>query len=380
MPSIDPATGFRDPKRLKGLAKRISEEAKDIGKLKIMHVCGSHEHTTIYWGLRSLLPENIELVAGPGCPVCVCSTHEIEEAIELAKRGVILATFGDMLRDKTKNGSLYDARARGGDIRVVYSGFDAVKLARGNPKREVVFFSVGFETTAAPTASLFGLPLPPNFSILTSHKLTSPAVELLLQTEENILDALIAPGHVSTIVGAQDWARFPEKYNVTTVVAGFEPLDVLIAILEIVRRFKEGRAELVNEYRRLVKYEGNLKAREWIDKVFEVKGVWWRGIGVVPNSGLFLRSEYEDYDARKRFELNIPFDPEADTPPGCVCHLVILGKKYPPECPLFGKSCTPGDPYGPCMVSEEGTCYIWHRYGNPEIIRKFKKREKGSKI
>lgn len=362
---------FRAPEKLKSLAQKINEESQEIEHLKIMHVCGSHEHTTIYWGLRSLLPENIELVAGPGCPVCVCSTHEIEEAIELTKMGAIIATFGDMLRDKTKAGSLYDIRAEGGDVRVVYSAFDALKIARENPKKEVVFFSVGFETTAAPTASLFGYEIPENFSLLTSHKLTSPAIDALLKTEENLLDALIAPGHVSTIVGAQDWERFPRDHGVTTVVAGFEPLDVLLAILEIVKRFKEKKPELVNEYSRLVKHDGNKKAREWMDRVFEVRDVWWRGIGIIPNSGLFLKKEYKKRDARGKFMLDVPLDPVHDTPPGCVCHLVILGMKYPPECPFFGKSCIPSDPYGPCMVSEEGTCFIWYRYGDPGVIKRF---------
>jgi hydrogenase expression/formation protein HypD len=270
-------------------------------------------------------------------------------------------------------GSLYQAKAKGGDVRVIYSGFDALRVAEENRDREVVFFSVGFETTAAPTASLFRTRLPQNLSILTSHKLTSPAVEMLMEVKGEKLDGIVAPGHVSTIVGAQDWERFPKKYGVTTVVAGFEPIDLLLAVLRIIEQIKRGEPKLINEYSRLVKYEGNMRARKEMDRVFYVSDTWWRGIGSVPNSGLFLRNEFKEFDARERFGLEVDFDPEEDTPPGCICHLIILGRSYPSQCPLFGKKCTPLDPYGPCMVSQEGTCYIWYRYGSREQISKFRK-------
>jgi hydrogenase expression/formation protein HypD len=359
---------FRDKKIIRELALYIKNLAGD-GNFRIMHVCGSHEHTITYWGLRALLPSNIELIPGPGCPVCVCAAHEVGEAIYLAREGHIIATFGDMVRDRTRFGSLLDAKSEGADVRIVYSGHDAVEIARRNRGKEVIFFSVGFETTAAPVASLFKERLPPNFSLLTSHKLTSPAVEALLLEGEINLNGLIAPGHVSTIVGAVDWKKFPEKYGITTVVAGFEPVDVLLAVLYIL---KEKTPKLINEYRRLVKYEGNLTAKKIMKEVFDIRDTWWRGMGWVPDSGLYIKDKFSEFDARKKFGVSFSPLEEEDIPKGCSCHLVVVGKVYPPECPLFGKICTPQNPYGPCMVSYEGACYIWHRFGDINTIRKFR--------
>jgi len=363
---------FRDRKLISELSWYIKSLA---GKrnYRIMHVCGSHEHTITYWGLRSLIPSNVELVAGPGCPVCVCAAHEVGEAILLARKGHILVTFGDMVRDRTRYGSLLSSKQDGADVRIVYSGQDAVEIAKKNKGKEVIFFSVGFETTAAPVASLFKTELPTNFSLLTSHKLTSPAVEALLSKGEITLDGIIAPGHVSTIVGASDWEKFPKRYGVTTVVAGFEPVDVLLAVLYIL---KERPPKLINEYKRLVKYEGNLLAKRIMSEVFDIRDTWWRGIGWVPKSGLFLKESLSQFDARKKFGISLSPHEEEDIPKGCSCHLVVIGRIYPPECPLFGKSCTPQNPYGPCMVSYEGACYIWHRFGDIHTIRKFREGEK----
>jgi hydrogenase expression/formation protein HypD len=358
------------------VTRQLVKETRDLlerdfreRQIKIMHVCGSHEHTITYYGLRTLLPENLELVAGPGCPVCVCSTKEIREAIDIAAKDAILCTFGDMLRDRTPYGSLDDARSRGADVRIVYSPMDALKIAR-ETKNEVVFFGVGFETSSAPVSALLYQNPPRNFSILTSLKRTSPAVEALLQTGEIVLDGVIAPGHVSTIVGARDWKNLPEKYGIPTIVSGFEPVDVLISILELLRNLKEDKPEILIEYKRLVSYEGNTRAQEMLSKVFDVKETHWRAMGSVPGSGYFLKREFEDHDARERFDIDHEVEPDMDTPPGCKCHLIVTGKAYPSDCSLFqSKRCRPDEPSGPCMVSGEGTCYIWFRYGSTQKLR-----------
>jgi hydrogenase expression/formation protein HypD len=329
---------------------------------KIMHVCGTHEHTISRWGLRSLLPEGIEVIAGPGCPVCVCPSHEVGEAIEIARHDAIVVTFGDMMNLPTRFGSLSQARAEGADIRLIYSPMDTLKLARNNPDREVVLFAVGFETTAAPIATVIGSKnFPKNLSVLISHRLTPPVVELLLGIGDLHIDGLIAPGHVSTITGSAVWRRFPEAYRMPVVVAGFEPEDILLAIWMLVRQLGQGEAKLENEYARVVPDLGNQSALAAIEGVFEVTSAWWRGIGRVPRSGLRIRPELAVRDARERFGICLEPDSD-DLPPGCSCHLVMLGKVNPPSCPLYGKKCTPSSPYGPCMVSQEGTCYIWFSY------------------
>ncbi len=313
-----PFSDFRKKERVdEALGQIASLAGKLPGPVKLMHVCGSHEHTLVRWGLRSLLPKNLELVSGPGCPVCVASSQEVREAIEIAERGAILCTFGDMIRDVTPYGSLAEAKARGLDVRIVYSGLDAVRIARENPEREVVFFAIGFETTAAPTAALALSELPDNFSFLTSHRLTPPAVEVL-----------IAEG---------------------------VPLRGIIALLDDILK---GRAGLHNEYARVVKSEGNARAQEIMRKAFDVREAFWRGLGMVPASGLFLRDDLAHLDARRRFGVEY-HDHAEDMPEGCSCGLVVTGRAYPTDCPLFMSACRPENPHGPCMVSVEGTCYIW---------------------
>ena len=363
---------LRDRRAVRALIADLAAEVGD-DSFRIMHVCGSHEHTVTRFGLRALLPRSLELIAGPGCPVCVCGTSDIREAIDIAKSGAVLATFGDMMRDRTPYGSLQDAKQEGADVRVVYSPLDAVKLAAELPDRDVVFFGVGFETTAAPVASLFARELPKNFSLLASFKLTSPAVAALLDAGGRRLDGLVCPGHVSTIVGARDWARFPADYHMPAVVSGFEPTDVLLATRNIVRQVRAKEAKLGNEYTRLVRTEGNLEAQRMMRAAFEVRPAFWRGVGFVPGSGMFLRGEWEGHDARERF--GVHHEPQGlDLPKGCQCHRVVVGDIYPPQCPLFGTKCTPQDPYGPCMVSGEGTCYIWQRFGDPRVLRDFQER------
>ncbi len=350
---------FRDRKLIRAVAERISKLFGQLGRpLRIMHVCGSHEHTLVRWALRKLLPEELEMVAGPGCPVCVASTQEIREAIYLARqKGVILATFGDMLRDVTPYGTLLDARAQGADVRVVYSGLDAVKIARENPTKEVVFFAVGFETTAAPTAAIILSDPPKNFSILTAHRLTPPAVKALVDMGV-AFEGMIAPGHVSSIVGAKAW----DGFGMPTVVAGFEPLDVMLGIERVLKMLLEGKVGVENEYTRVVKWEGNLKAQRMMAQAFEVRDTWWRGLGVIPKSGFYIKPDFARLDARERFGVRFE-DYSEDTPPGCICHLIITGRAYPDQCPHFLSNCVPENPYGPCMVSVEGTCYVWARAG-----------------
>jgi len=364
-----PILRFRDAEAAKGLARAIREEALSIGRpVRVMHFCGTHEHTASGFGIRSLLPDSVKLIAGPGCPVCVLSEHEIREAIEVARRGAILCSYGDVVRVPTKEGSLFDAKREGADVRVVYSFADAIEVARRNPRREVVFFSVGFETTAAPTAALIlslvegGDSLPPNLSLLTAHRLTPPVMRFLVEEMGVDIDGVIAPGHVCTVMGPEHFKEFPERYGIPTVVAGFEPLDLLLGLLMCLRQIREGRAELENEYTRSAKPGGRKEARRALLEAFDVVSGWWRGIGVVPDSICVLKGELKGLDARERF--GVSFEPEPDEiPEGCICHLIVTGRALPTDCPHFGKGCTPHRPKGPCMVSSEGTCLAWFRYG-----------------
>ena len=332
-------------------------------EIRIVHVCGTHEQAITHHGLRSLLPPRLEVRAGPGCPVCCVPAREVDEAVKITTehKDAIVTTFGDMLRVPGTNLSLWDARAAGGDVRIVYSVHDAVELARKNPSREVIFFAVGFETTA-PTTAYEILQAPKNFSALVSHRLIPPVMELLLGVGETYFDGFMAPGHVATVIGVKPFRIFPKVYRMPTVIAGFEPLDVLIGIRMLLEQINGERPpEILNEYTRLVKEEGNVRAQRLMWEVFEVVGGDWRGIGRVPQSALKLRGEHQDHDARLRFDVKV--ERSRDIHPDCSCHLVLTGKLKPTDCPLFGSACTPERPYGPCMVSTEGTCHIWHRHG-----------------
>ena len=348
---------FRDPQLAKKIVEKIYEIAPKKDHVKICHVCGTHEWTISHYGIRNLLPENVEVIAGPGCPVCIVPAAEVDEAVELALRGVSITCFGDVIRVPGSKMSLLDAKAKGADVRVVYSVMDAVKMARKEPHKEFVFFAIGFETTAPSTATEILKRPPKNLSFLISHRLIPPAMELMLGIGDLQIDAFIAPGHVSTIIGLEPYEIFPRAYRMPTVIAGFEPLDVLIAIYMILKQINKGISILENEYRRAVTWEGNLKAKEQINKAFKVVGGFWRGLGRIPNSALSLRKEFLEYDAHEKF--NIRILKGRDIPPGCQCHLVIIGKIKPVECPLFMKACTPQKPVGSCMVGIEGTCRIW---------------------
>jgi len=348
---------FRDATLAERVVDKIRRLAPREGTVKICHVCGTHEWTITHHGLRSLLPANVEVIAGPGCPVCIVPASEIDEAVQLALNGLVVTCFGDVLRVPGSKMSLLDAKAEGADVRVVYSVGDAVKMAEKEPQKDFVFFAVGFETTAPSTAVEILRPPPKNISFLISHRLIPPAMKLLVEMEELSLSGFIAPGHVSTIIGLKPYEIFPGHYRMPTVVAGFEPLDVLFGVYMILRQLSEDKPRLENEYVRAVRWEGNLKAQKLMRKVFEVVDGGWRGLGVIPSSTFKLREEYQAYDARLKHGVSIQHG--VDIKPGCKCHLVIIGRIKPTECPLFMKACTPQKPVGPCMVSSEGTCRIW---------------------
>jgi len=360
MVDMEQLAGFRDAK----LAERVVEQIRRVAPsypIKICHVCGTHEWTISHYGLRALLPESVDVIAGPGCPVCIIPAAEVDEAIKLAlEKGVIIATFGDLVRVPASELSLQDARARGGDVRVVYSVIDAVRMAEKEPNRDFVFFAIGFETTAPSTAVEVLKKPPRNLSFLVSHRLIPPAMELLLGVGDLHIDGFIAPGHVSTIIGMKPYEVFPKAYHMPTVVAGFEPLDVLFAVSMVLQQIKNNEAKLENEYRRVVAWEGNIKAQKLITQAFDVEDGGWRGLGKVPASTLALKKEYSEYDARSKYGVKVVG--ARDLLPGCLCHLVMIGKIKPPECSLYMKACTPQTPRGACMVSMEGTCRIWSRH------------------
>lgn len=350
---------FRDAALAERLVEKMRKLAPKERTVKICHVCGTHEWTITHFGLRELLPSSVEVIAGPGCPVCIVPASEIDEAVELALRGIVVTCFGDVLRVPGSHMSLLDSRAKGADVRVVYSVGDAVKIARKGHEKNFAFFAVGFETTTPSTAVEVLSKPPKNLSFLVSHRLIPPAMKLLVEMEDLNLDGFIAPGHVSTIIGLRPYRIFPDKYGMPTVVAGFEPLDVLFSVYMILRQLEQKRPQLENEYSRVVRREGNVKAQKLMHEVFEVTDGTWRGLGVIPSSKFSLRKEYAEYDAHLKHGVKV--EKGVDQQPGCRCHLVIVGRIQPTECPLFMKACTPRKPVGACMVSSEGTCRIWAR-------------------
>lgn len=329
----------------------------------LMEVCGGQTHAIVKFGIDELLPKEVELVHGPGCPVCVTPLELIDKAIQIASRpNVIFCSFGDMLRVPGSEKDLLIVKANGGDVRIVYSPLDAVKIARDNPDKEVVFFAVGFETTAPANAMAvyqareMGVR---NFSILVSHVLVPPAIEAVMSSPQCRVQAFLAAGHVCTVMGYTEYEPLAKKYNVPIVVTGFEPLDILHGIYMCVKQLEEGRAEVENQYARAVRKEGNLLAQELVSRVFRVVPRKWRGIGEIPESGLGLTKEYEEFDAELRFDVA---GYTADEPAECISGLVLQGIKKPHECPAFGTRCTPEHPFGATMVSNEGACAAYYRY------------------
>ncbi len=335
--------------------------------LKFMHVCGTHQDTLVKHGLNALFEScGIEIGQGPGCPVCVTTAREIEEMMQLARAGKTVASFGDMINVPGGTGSLQSVRAEGFAVRTVYSIEDAVSFAQQHPEKEVVFVAVGFETTAPTTASVLLQEPPDNFSILCCHRVIPPALQAILDMGELRLDGLIEPGHVSAIIGEHPYEFISRDYRMPQVIAGFEPLDLLMAVWLLVQQIEQDSPRVENEYARVVATEGNAKALNAMNKVFRTDDVKWRGFPVIPQSGLFLNDAFARYDARIIFEDDLVdiHSKEFQEPAGCRCGELLRGLVSPQECPLFGKQCTPGSPVGPCMVSIEGSCNIEYRYAS----------------
>ncbi len=352
---------YRDPALAAAVAAEISRTVTRPWVL--MEICGGHTHTIMRYGIGDLLPAGVELVHGPGCPVCVTAIETIDKAVAIASLpGVTLVSYGDMLRVPGSSGDLLRVKAAGGDVRIAYSPMDAVAIARANPARPVVFFAVGFETTAPANAMAVwqarreGLS---NFSLLVSHVLVPPAIRMLLESPENRVQAFIAPGHVCTVMGFREYEVLAAQYRVPFVVAGFEPLDLLQAVLMTVRQLEEGRAEVENQYARAVTREGNPAAQRRILDVFEVADRKWRGIGEIAASGYRLRAEFAAFDAEKVFGVEAA---GVDEPAECIAPRVLQGLARPVDCPAFGRRCTPETPLGAPMVSSEGACAAYHRY------------------
>jgi len=359
---------FIDEFRDSELAKRVVREIERITegrRFRIMEICGGHTHTIYRYGLHDVLPANIELVHGPGCPVCVLPMGKVDDAIAIAKHdGVILATFGDMMRVPGSEGSLIDAQADGADVRMVYSPLDALKLAHQNPDRKVVFFAIGFETTAPGTAvtllraKQLGTR---NFFVFCNHVLVVPAIKALLDSPETQLDGFIGPGHVTTVIGSRAWEFIPKDYGKGIVISGFEPLDMLQAIYMLVRQLVEGKPRVDVQYTRAVRPDGNTKAKEVMAQVFDLRDTFeWRGLGWIEKSALKLKPEFAEFDAELHFDL--PRRQVSD-PKVCQCGEVLRGAILPWECKVFGTACTPEHPIGACMVSSEGACAAVYQYG-----------------
>jgi len=332
-----------------------------------MHVCGTHQDTLVKNGLDTLLKKcGIEIGQGPGCPVCVTTPKEIEEMLLLARKDVIVTSFGDMMNVPGEQFSLRSMKSEGCDVRMVYGIEDAVKIAVENPERGVVFMAVGFETTAPTTASTILNKPPDNFSILCCHRTIPPALRAIIEMGEIKIDGLIEPGHVSTIIGTKPYEFLSKKFGVPQVVTGFEPLDVLMGCWMLVKQIQKKEAKVENEYKRAVHYEGNVKAQKIMNVVFEPCDIKWRGFPIIKGSGLKLKQKFEKYDARVKYKeiLNEIQDKEFHEPEGCRCGELLRGLISPFDCPLFGQVCTPDHPVGPCMVSIEGSCNIEYRYSD----------------
>ena len=352
--------------RDKNLANEIVSKIKKLDvNLKFMHVCGTHQDTLVKHGLDVLLKKcGVKIGQGPGCPVCVTTPREIEEMLILAQKGKTVATFGDMVNVPGEKFSLQNMKTDGYDVRTVYSIEDAVSIAKKNKDKDIVFMAVGFETTAPTTASTLLNKPPNNFSVLSCHRIIPPALKAILDMGELKLDGFIEPGHVSTIIGSKPYEFISKDYNIPQVIAGFEPVDLLMAVWILVQQIIHKKAIVENEYMRVVRKEGNIKAQKVMNDVFKLSDIKWRGFPVIPKSGLLLRDDFEPYDARKKYEEDLIeiSGKEFKEPPGCRCGDVLRGLISSQECPLFGTKCKPNSPVGPCMVSIEGSCNIEFRY------------------
>ena len=354
---------FRRPEAVRKLAEEIEKTAKQLdGHVRVMEVCGGHTMAIHRFGLPALLPDKIELLSGPGCPVCVTPTTYVDRAVELAAEdGITLTTFGDLYRVSGSKETLEDAAGRGLDARVVYSPRDALKLALDNPDRTVVFLAVGFETTAPAVAASVQEAAREgarNFRVMSGHKTMPPALRALMEAPEVALDGFLLPGHVSTIIGAEPYRFLAEEFNMACCITGFEPADMLRGIASIVKQTVDGRAAVENQYRRVVSQDGNPTAGKTVDEVFRAADSQWRGIGLIPDSGLAVREDWKDFSIE-------PPDPTipSEGHGACRCDEVLRGMAKPPDCALFGNACTPDSAVGPCMVSSEGACAAFYKYG-----------------
>ncbi|MHB8105291.1 MAG: hydrogenase formation protein HypD [Dehalococcoidales bacterium] len=353
---------YRDPELGKKLLERIHRQSRK--HIKLMEFCGGHTVAIFKHGLRQLLPSNIEMLSGPGCPVCVTAGADLDKAIALGKiPGVIITSFGDMVRVPGSFSSLQQAKAEGADVRVVYSTQDALAIARDNPAKAVVFIGVGFETTA-PTVAASILQAEQenlkNYYVLSLHKICPPIMKTILDLGEVKINGIICPGHVSAIIGSRPYQFIADDYHIACAVAGFEPVDILLAVDRLVEQIESDKPTVEIAYRRGVKEEGNLAALRLMDSVFEVGEANWRGIGMVPGSGLNIREKYVRFDAEKKFTIKVS---QSREPKGCICGAVLRGIRTPNDCKLFRVTCTPEHPVGPCMVSSEGSCATYYQYG-----------------
>ena len=360
--------GFRNPQTIKSLALQIEKEAKNLTEpLRVMEVCGGHTHTIMKYGLLQILPNNIKFVHGPGCPVCIMPKERIDHAISLAQMdNTILCTLGDMIRVPGSQSSLAKERSKGADIRALYSPLDVLKIAKENSGKKIVFFAIGFETTTPMTASVIDYVVKNNISNVyfhINHVLVPPAVRAIMNPRKAQINAFIGPSHVSVITGSKIYEPLAEEYKTPIVVSGFEPVDVMEAILMLVRQKNENKAEVEIEYKRSVTRDGNVKAQKLIEKYMNLRGHFrWRGIGDIPNSTLILKDEYSHLDAEIIFKDKLSNE-EIDDHKQCICGTILQGLAYPKDCKVFAKVCTPNNPLGSCMVSDEGACNAYYRYG-----------------
>jgi hydrogenase expression/formation protein HypD len=362
---------FRDPSRAQQLAAALAEVAAQTGPTAVMHVCGSHEQAIARFGLRAVFPRGLDVIMGPGCPVCVTDVPEVDEGVALARQGIRVLTYGDMLRVPGTVKSLADAQAEGGPVEVVYSISQAIELAK-KTREEIVFFATGFETTAVATAAALLRGVPSNFSVLSAHKYIPPVMEIVAEMPETRVAGFLAAGHAATITGWAVFEPFVARHRLPVVVAGFEPLDILAGLLQLVELIRDGKAEVRNAFPRCVTRDGNHRAQEALWSVFQAMGGRWRGIAHVPNGNLRLRDEWAAVDARRRFDLQL--HKLWDWAPSslvqrCICGDIMAGIRSPTDCALYGRDCHPDAPVGACMVSSEGTCRIWHQYGGVPDLR-----------
>lgn len=351
---------FRDKEAIKALVHQIKKKSRK--NIKLMEVCGGHTMSIQKFGIPSLLPPNIELISGPGCPVCVTGRDFIDKAVFLSGlEDTIITTYGDLIRVPGTEKNLDRCKAEGADIRIIYSVTESLKIAKENPNKNVIFLGIGFETTAPATAvaikNAVSMDLR-NFYVLSAHKIMPPAMEALI-TEDVQIDGYIAPGHVSTITGSSIYEFIPKKHNTACVISGFEPADILQSIYMLVNQIEQNEFDVEIQYSRAVSQNGNKKAQNYLNDVFELGDDWWRGLSVIPKSGYKINQEYSAFDADQNFDMEIP-EPKDD--PGCICGEVLKGKKKPKQCKLFGTECTPVNPVGACMVSSEGACAAYYKY------------------